>query len=156
VTLVRAPATGTATIADDRPQSAPDAKVATESKPTAKPSAASAEPKAVSRGVVAAAATTKAASSAAARPAASTAASTAARTPAARTPAARTPAARTPAARAPQRTTKPQTRVRANALVTPEHYAYVRNDLIRTGVLAATMFLIIVIAYFYLHAHGLA
>jgi hypothetical protein len=64
--------------------------------------------------------------------------------------------ARLPSARAPQRTARSQTHSRARALVTPEHYAYVRNDLIRTAVLAATMFLIIVIAYLWLHAQGQA
>jgi hypothetical protein len=47
-------------------------------------------------------------------------------------------------------------RTRASSLVTPEHYAYVRGDLIRTAVLAATMFAIIIVAYFILHAHGMA
>jgi hypothetical protein len=47
-------------------------------------------------------------------------------------------------------------RTRASSLVTPEHYAYVRADLIRTAVLATAMFVIIIIAYFILHAHGQA
>jgi hypothetical protein len=108
-------------------------------KPAAKKPEVSAETKAIGQGVVgpAASAPAKPASSGPARAAATT-------------------AAHLPAARAPQRAARTQTRSRVNALVTPEHYAYVRNDLIRTGVLATAMFLIIVIAYFVLHARGLA
>lgn len=141
VTLVRSSSAGTTTIADDRPTAKP---AATAPKPAASKPAVTSMPKPASGGGVvgpAANAPAKPATSAPARPAVQ--AATAA-------------AARPAAARGPQRPTRPVSRARANALVTPEHYAYVRNDLIRTAVLAASMFLIIVIAYFVLRAHGMA
>jgi hypothetical protein len=41
-------------------------------------------------------------------------------------------------------------RARAANLITPEHYAYVKNDLRLTAILAAVMFSVIIILHFVL------
>lgn len=41
-------------------------------------------------------------------------------------------------------------------MVTPEHYSYVRKDLMTIAILAGCMFLVIVICYIVLHAQGQA
>jgi hypothetical protein len=128
VTLVRAPSTATAT------EDAPKTPAATETKPAAEKPETAVTPKAPARGAASPAA------SAPTKPAAAPAAAA---------------ATRMPAARAPQRPNRQPAR-RTNPLVTPEHYAYVRADLIRTAVLATAMFAIIIVAYFILHAHGQA
>ena len=68
------------------------------------------------------------------------------------------PAPRPPAPMPPARTSRSSraARVRGGSLVTPEHYAYVRNDLRLTAVLAVIMFAVIIGLYFYLHSIGQA
>jgi hypothetical protein len=55
-----------------------------------------------------------------------------------------------PAAKATPRSTRPAQRPRGASASMAEHYAYVKNDLRLIAVLAAVMFLVIIVLHFYL------
>jgi hypothetical protein len=74
----------------------------------------------------------------------------------ARVTAAPATAGRAQAVRQAQRSGRTLPRARAANMVTAEHYAYVRKDLVVIAVLATALFLVIVGLYIYFHAIGQA
>jgi hypothetical protein len=68
-----------------------------------------------------------------------------------------TPHSASPAPAAPRLTRSPRTmRTRSSAMVTPEHYGYVKHDLRLIFALAVIGFVVLVALYFYLHSIGQA